>query len=141
MDVEKIRELAQIAREYQLETLEVTEQGSIVIRRAVTAQPTVVPTAAEAESPAFERREDSIDFNYVEEIKSPMVGVFYEAASPDSAPFVEVGSKVKKGYVLCIIEAMKLMNEITAKKDGEIVDICVQNGEVVEFGQTIFKIC
>ena len=70
-----------------------------------------------------------------------MVGVFYEAASPDAAPFVEVGSKVKKGDILCIIEAMKLMNEITAKKDGEIVDICVQNGEVVEFGQTIFKIC
>lgn len=141
MDVEKIRELAQIAREYQLETLEVTEQGGIVIRRTAASQPAAEPAATAAESAAFEQKEGSIDFNYVEEIKSPMVGVFYEAASPDAAPFVEVGSKVKKGDILCIIEAMKLMNEITAKKDGEIVDICVQNREVVEFGQTIFKIC
>ena len=141
MDVEKIRELAQIAREYQLEALEISEQGRIVIRRATASQPAVESMAAVMEKPAVERREGGVDFNYVEEIKSPMVGVFYEAAAPDSTPFVEIGSKVKKGDVLCIIEAMKLMNEITAKRDGEIVDICVQNGEVVEFGQTIFKIC
>ena len=67
-------------------------------------------------------------------------GVFYAAPSPDSPPFVTVGTKVKKGDILRIIEAMKLMNEIAAETDGEIVDICVQNGEIVEFGQTMFKI-
>ena len=75
------------------------------------------------------------------EIKSPMVGVFYASPSPDAAPFVQVGSKVKKGDVVCIIEAMKLMNELTADMDGEVVDVCVNNGDVVEYGQPLFKLC
>ena len=83
---------------------------------------------------------DVIDFNQFKEVKSPMVGVFYAALSPDAAPFVKVGDRVKKGDVICIIEAMKLMNEITADEDGEVVDICVQNGEVVEYGQTLVKL-
>ena len=69
-----------------------------------------------------------------------MVGVFYAAASPDEEPFVSVGDKVKKGDVLCIIEAMKLMNEITADSDGEIVQVCAENEQVVEYGQTLFVI-
>lgn len=71
---------------------------------------------------------------------SPMVGVFYSAPSPQSKPFVEVGSRVKKGDVLCIVEAMKLMNEITAELDGEIVEVCAASGDVVEYGQTLFRI-
>lgn len=71
---------------------------------------------------------------------SPMVGVFYAAPSPDSKPFVQIGSRVEKGDVLCIIEAMKLMNELTADESGEILDICVSDGDIVEFGQTLFKI-
>ena len=70
-----------------------------------------------------------------------MVGVFYASPSPDAKPFVEVGQKVKKGDVVCIIEAMKLMNELTADQDGEVVDICVSNGDVVEYGQPLFKLC
>ena len=81
-----------------------------------------------------------MDFNDVVEIKSPLVGVFYVAPSPDSAPYVKVGDHVKKGDVLCVVEAMKLMNEITATQDGEIVDVCAQNGSVVEYGQTLFKL-
>ncbi len=69
-----------------------------------------------------------------------MVGVFYAAPAPGAQPYVSIGSKVKAGDVLCLIEAMKLMNEITAEKDGEIVDICAQDGQIVEFGQTVFKI-
>ncbi|CDA61659.1 acetyl-CoA carboxylase biotin carboxyl carrier protein subunit [Clostridium sp. CAG:169] len=71
---------------------------------------------------------------------SPMVGVFYSAPSPQSKPFVEVGSRVKKGDVLCIVEAMKLMNEITAELDGEIVEVGAASGDVVEYGQTLFRI-
>ena len=67
-----------------------------------------------------------------------MVGVFYAAPSPDSEPFVTVGQSVKKGQVVCIIEAMKLMNEIAAEKDGVITDVCVSNGDIVEFGQPLF---
>ena len=73
-------------------------------------------------------------------VLSPMVGVFYASPSPSDPPFVTVGSKVKKGDVLCIIEAMKLMNEITAEEDGEIIDICTANGSVVEYGQILFKL-
>ena len=71
-------------------------------------------------------------------VKSPIVGVFYAAPSPEDAPYVTVGSQVKKGDVLCLVEAMKLMNEITAEQDGVIKEICVENAEVVEYGQPLF---
>lgn len=73
-------------------------------------------------------------------IKSPMVGTFYSSASPNADPFVKIGDKVKKGQVVCIIEAMKLMNEIESEYDGEIVEICVNNNDVVEYGMPLFKI-
>ncbi len=147
MNVKQIRELAQIARENGLSAIEITEGESHVrIERATAPAPAAVPApvaapveTALAAAPAHE--ETNVDFNRAREIKSPMVGVFYAAPSPDAKPFVEVGSRVKKGDVVCIVEAMKLMNEIAAEFDGEVVDICVRNGEVVEFGQTLFKLC
>lgn len=88
-------------------------------------------------------KENSIDekekCNY-KIVKSPMVGTFYESASPKEKPFVKVGDKVKKGDVLCIVEAMKLMNEIESEFDGEIVEICVKNEEILEYGKPLFKI-
>ena len=74
------------------------------------------------------------------EVKSPMVGVFYAAPAPDAQPYVKVGDTVEKGQVICLIEAMKLMNDITAPVSGRIVDICAQDGAVLEYGQTIMKI-
>ena len=73
-------------------------------------------------------------------VRSPAVGVYYAAPSPDSKPFVAVGDTVQRGDTLCIIEAMKLMNEITSDIDGEIVEICVGNGQVVEYDQPLFRI-
>lgn len=73
-------------------------------------------------------------------VKSPMVGTFYSSPSPNEEPFVKVGDKVKKGDVLCVVEAMKLMNEIESEFDGEIVEICVNNEDMVEYGKTLFKI-
>lgn len=73
-------------------------------------------------------------------VKSPMVGTFFESSSPNEKPFVSVGDKVHKGQVLCIIEAMKLMNEIESEFDGEIVEICVKNEDMVEYGMPLFKI-
>ena len=98
---------------------------------------------AAALAPAAEPVKDEdagADFNAAKMVLSPMVGVFYASPSPSDPPFVTVGSKVKKGDVLCIIEAMKLMNEITAEEDGEIIDICAANGSVVEYGQILFKL-
>ena len=73
-------------------------------------------------------------------IKSPMVGTFYASNSPKEEPFVKVGDKVKKGQVVCIIEAMKLMNEIESEFDGEIVEVCVNDGDMVDYGKPLFKI-
>ena len=146
MNIKQIRELAQIVRENGLSALEISEndsririecgRGEVVV---ATPAPASVP-AAEAPAPVI-REEAAVDFNRVHEIKSPMVGVFYASPAPDAKPFVEIGQKVKKGDVVCIIEAMKLMNELTADQDGEVVDICVNNGEVVEYGQPLFKLC
>ena len=146
MNVKQIRELAQIARENGLSAIEITEGESHVrIERAAApaAAPASVAAPVEEAAPAAApaREETNVDFNRAREIKSPMVGVFYAAPSPDAKPFVEVGSRVKKGDVVCIVEAMKLMNEIAAEFDGEVVDICVHNGDVVEFGQTLVKLC
>ena len=142
MDVERIRALAQILSETGLTLLEVAEGESRVRLERAVAQPLALlpPPSAPQPLPAPEPAASAGDFNNVQEIKSPMVGVFYAAPSPESPPFVKRGDRVKRGDVLCIIEAMKLLNEITAEVDGEIADICVENGQVVEFSQTLFKV-
>ena len=73
-------------------------------------------------------------------VTAPMVGVFYAAPSPGAEPFVKVGSQVHKGDTLCVIEAMKLMNEVTAERDGEVVEVCATDGELVEFGRCLMRI-
>lgn len=140
MDIKKIKALAALMESSGLTVLELheNETGLRLERAAETA---AAPKAAlPAPSPAPEVKSEIVNFNNVREIKSPMVGVFYCAPSPDAEPFVSRGDKIKTGDTLCIIEAMKLMNEINAETEGEIVDICVGNGEVVEFGQTLFKV-
>ena len=149
MKIEEIRELAQIMKENGLGVLELQEDGtSLRLETACATAPVVqavVPAAAPAApapaptAPATAQDGTPVDFNNLKEVKSPMVGMFYQAPSP-AAPYVRVGSKVKKGDVLCVIEAMKLLNEITADTDGEIVDVCVENGQLVEYGQVLFKI-
>ena len=150
MKIEEIRELAQIMKENGLGVLELQEDGtSLRLETACATAPVVqavVPAAAPAvpapapTAPATAQDGTPVDFNNLKEVKSPMVGMFYQAPSPEADPYVRVGSKVKKGDVLCVIEAMKLLNEITADTDGEIVDVCVENGQLVEYGQVLFKI-
>ena len=84
-------------------------------------------------------REDKETENY-KVIKSPMVGTFYASPAPSEEPFVKLGDKVHKGQVLCVVEAMKLMNEIESEYDGEIVEICIKNEDMVEYGTPLFKI-
>jgi acetyl-CoA carboxylase biotin carboxyl carrier protein len=95
-------------------------------------RPSAPPRAAAAEAPADKKG------GHV--ITSPFVGTFYRSPAPDQPPFVEVGTSVKKGGVLCIIEAMKLMNEIEAEVAGKVAEVLVQNGQPVEFGQPLFRI-
>lgn len=151
MNIEQIRELARIANENHLESIELECEGMTVkIKMAVggyveaSSQEKIVQRTyqvthqASAESAAETSVQPANPFHH--DFKSPMVGVYYAAPSPDKEPYVRVGSRVKKGDILCIIEAMKLMNEITADRDGEILQICVENGQVVEYAQLLFQI-
>jgi acetyl-CoA carboxylase biotin carboxyl carrier protein len=93
------------------------------------------PHQAVAAPAAAEKEETDVTY-----IKSPMVGTFYASASPESGPFAEIGTKVTESAVVCIIEAMKIMNEIQAESKGTIVEILVENGQPVEYGQPLFKL-
>ena len=146
MELEKIASLSQILNDGGLTLLEV-EEGNLRIRleknstTVITAAPSTAPAGAVVNpenitSPVAAAPKEAAG----KAILSPMVGVFYQAASPTSEPFVAVGKRVAKGDVLCIIEAMKLMNEITAEEAGVISEICVENGEVVEFGTKLFRL-
>ena len=115
------------------------EVNMVASAPAVAAAPQAAPVApaqasASAQAPAAKEEVKG------KAITSPMVGTFYAASSPDAAPFVEVGSTVNVGDVVCIIEAMKLMNEIKAEQAGKVVQICVKNGDPIEFGQGLMYV-
>ena len=146
MDVTKIESLARLMQETGLTALELSEgETTLKLERrqeviAAPAAPAAVPAVAagaQALGVAHEAPQPAKEGTLV---RSPTVGVFYSAPSPDARPFVEVGDQVKKGDTLCIIEAMKLMNEIPAEVDGTVAEICVGNGQVVEFDQPLFRI-
>jgi len=146
MDIKKIDALARIMNKNGLTELEVSEGDfKLSMRRAsgvAAEQPAAqLPQPQPVEKPLEQKEKSetkSASFSGLTEITAPLAGVFYAAPAPDAEPFVKVGDKVKKGDVLCIIEAMKIMNEITADRDGEIADICVKNEQIVEYGQTLF---
>lgn len=144
MDVELVAKLADLLNEKGLSAVEVSE-GDVTISLKKEAAVQMGGTVLSAAVPAVQQQEaeaapEVVDFNGMQEVKSPMVGVAYLASQPGAEPFVKVGDRVKKGQTLCILEAMKLMNEFTAPEDGEIMDICVEDGQLVEFGQCLFKL-
>jgi acetyl-CoA carboxylase biotin carboxyl carrier protein len=142
----EIRRLADLLRDYGLSEVEVEREGvRIRLRRepapvsAAPAGPAVraaAPTAAAAAPRAS--MEPGADEAQLLTIEAPMVGTFYRAPSPDATPFVRDGDRVKKGQVVCIIEAMKLMNEIESKVAGRVVKMLVENAQPVEYGQPLF---
>lgn len=143
MDIKQIKEIAETMKKNGLTLLEIT-QGDVALRmerepefRAVSAEPVLTAVPQSPAEPAQQPAAHA-DSKYIE-IKSPMVGMFYKGPSPDAEPFVRVGSRVKKGDPLCVIEAMKLLNEINAERDGEIAEICVEDGQAVEYAQVLFK--
>jgi acetyl-CoA carboxylase biotin carboxyl carrier protein len=149
MDLRKLKKLIDLVEESGIAELEITEgeekvkivKGGVVSLTPSTSvpPPPVVAAAPEAKPavPAAPAAETSPEGHVV---KSPMVGTFYRAASPDAKPFVEVGEVVKEGQTICIVEAMKLMNEIEADASGTIKAILVENGQPVEYGQPLFVI-
>lgn len=103
-------------------------------------EPATVPEAAPTPCGLSTADGQPVDSARVSEVCAPMVGVFYAAPAPGAEPFVRVGGRVKKGDTLCILEAMKLMNEVVAERDGEVVEACVEDGELVEYGRVLFRI-
>jgi acetyl-CoA carboxylase biotin carboxyl carrier protein len=146
-----VEELAEILRRQDLSELSIESEGmKIQLRRGggapmvaapVMGAPVVAPTAAPAPVPAAAPapKAETTDGN-ISYITSPFVGTFYRSPGPDAAPFVDVGNRFKKGQVLCIVEAMKLMNEIESEIDGTVVQVLVDNGHPVEYGEPLFKI-
>src|SRR5262245_11389830 len=156
MDFEEIKQILALVREHDLAEFELEHQGfKIRIRKdgghpivvaapvaatavtpAVAAQLPIASTPAAPETPAT-AEDGEMELAIV---KSPIVGTFYRASEPGARPFVEIGDAVRKGQVLCIIEAMKLMNEIDCEYEGEVVKVYVENGQAVQFGERLFAI-
>lgn len=149
MEYEKIKQLMDDMGNSKLTSIEIdfpdgtkismTKEEKEVVKVETVGTPVVEATVEEKKTPVAEVKaeEKKVEGNLV---TSPMVGTFYAKPSPDSQPFVEVGKKVKKGDILCIIEAMKLMNEIESEYEGEIQEIFVKDGDVVEYGKPLFVI-
>lgn len=145
MDKKILKAAADTMRELGLSEVRIKDtETEIVLKREITApiSSTSVVATAPAAAPAAPAAEPTLEPAAADwiEVKSPLIGIFYEASSPDATPFVRPGDTVKKGDVLCIVEAMKMMNEICAETDGTIVDVCAENGALVEYGQLLFKI-
>lgn len=132
-----IRKYAQLMGELGLTGLEIREKDNVVrLERSCGVPVAPAPVAVAVAEPAA----PAVVEDGCVSVTSPMVGVFYQAPAEDAAPYVKVGDRVEKGTVLCLVEAMKMMNEITAECDGTIAEVCVQNGQVVDFGKELFKI-
>jgi len=145
VDPKEIRELIELISRSNFASFELEGKDfKIKLVKERTAAPAVVAVEpavqpAAAPQPAPEPVAESHP-NGATPLESPIVGTFYRAPSPDSAPFVEIGTKVNKGQVLCIVEAMKVMNEIESEIDAEVVEILVKNGQPVEFGEVMFRL-
>jgi len=148
LDLRKLKKLIELVEESGISELEITEgEEKVRINRgATTNQPQISQLTTHPEfhqpSPASVGTPSADNKTEIEGkiINSPMVGTFYTSSKPGAEPFVKVGSKIKTGDILCIIEAMKLLNEIQSDYDGEIVEVLVENAEPVEFGQPLFRI-
>ena len=156
MEFDEINRILEMVREHELSEFELEREGfKIRIKKGTPVHvsapfavpmvqqvgppqqaPAAAPPPLEA-VPSPEPPSDEVDFAIV---KSPIVGTFFRSAEPGAAPFVDVGTNVKKGQVLCIIEAMKLMNEIDSEYDGEIVKIYIENGQPVQYGERLFAL-
>jgi acetyl-CoA carboxylase biotin carboxyl carrier protein len=152
MDLSYVRKLIKLVSESDVHEIEIEEEGKKVrVTKASQVQspvqmqvpaaqvPVVVPASSPVTAPAGSAPHAPAG-SKLHEIKSPIVGTFYKAPAPDAAPFVSIGTHVEPGTVLCIVEAMKLMNEIESDAAGTVVKIMVENGQPVEYGQVLFLV-
>jgi acetyl-CoA carboxylase biotin carboxyl carrier protein len=154
MDLEQLKQILELVREHELSEFEVENEGlRLKVRKdaAVTSVPVAyapapppgaapsLPAPAAVPSPIPVATEEDSDIELAV-VKAPIVGTFYRASEPGAPPFVDVGGRVKRGQVLCIIEAMKLMNEIDSEYEGEIVKVYVENAQPVQYGERLFAI-
>jgi acetyl-CoA carboxylase biotin carboxyl carrier protein len=153
MDLRKLKTLIDLVSESNVSELEITEaEGKVRIVKSgppsavqmVQAPVAVAPAAPVAAAPAESAAAPAPALAVTPEagfiVKSPMVGTFYRSASPGAKPFIEIGQKINEGDPLCIIEAMKILNEIEAEKSGTVTKVLVENGHAVEYGQPLFVI-
>ena len=147
MNLKEIKEMIQLMNENGLSEFEMEKDGLKIrlrkgsggaVEQTLVYEPRSAAQARGTEAPAKEAA--SAAGSAKTTIKSPMVGTFYAAPAPDAAPFVQIGSSVDMGQVICVIEAMKLMNEIKSEMRGKIVEVLVHNGDPVEFGQPLFLV-
>ena len=150
MDLRKLKTLIDLVSESNISELEITEAdgkvrivkadpaAAVAVQPVYAAAPAAPATAAAAPVVAVPAVEAPVETGHI--VKSPMVGTFYRASSPNAKPFADVGQQVKEGEAICIIEAMKIMNEIEADKSGTITKVMCENGQAVEFGQPLFII-
>ncbi len=141
MDLKNVKKVIKLLKDNDLQEIEVEEGGAKVrvVRaggQAAPAQAAVQPSVPQVEAL---KEEKEVESKY-KLIKSPMVGTFYRSASPETPPYVEKGETITKGQTLCIVEAMKLMNEIEAEFKGKIMSVLVENGQPVEYGEPLFEI-
>ena len=148
-DIKEIKTIIDLMKKNDLSVLEIEKEGfRIKVQRGPSGQAAAVgpiPTAGPAKAPlapteAASGLPKAIETVPLREIVSPMVGTFYRAASPEGSPFVDVGKTVTEETVVCIIEAMKVMNEIKAETSGIIAEVMAENGKPVQFGQVLFKV-
>ncbi len=149
MDLKVIKQVVELMKRSEISEFEIEEEGfklrltrkngeAQIVQATPIATPQAVPVMPYAEP--SESTKPPVDEPDVFIIKSPMVGTFYRASSPESPPFTKLGEKVTTDSVVCIIEAMKVMNEIHAETTGTITEVLVENGEAVEYGQPLFKV-
>ena len=144
-DIDYVEKLAKVLSDNSLTEISLEDgEQAITLRKevlGVAAAPMAVPAAQQVVSPAPTAEKPAAEpAKKGKPLTSPMVGTFYSAPSPDAEPFVKVGQTVKEGDVVCIVEAMKLMNEIESEFSGKIVEICVSDGQPVEFGQVLMYV-
>ena len=146
MDLRKVKKLIELLEESALVEMEITEgDNTIRLSRAMQVGPQATPQSlamspAAVEAPKVEPASSRVETPAGTVVESPMVGTYYDAPSPDAGPFVSVGSEVRKGDTLCIVEAMKTFNQIEAESDGIIRAIHKSNGDPVEYGEPLFVI-
>jgi acetyl-CoA carboxylase biotin carboxyl carrier protein len=155
INLEQLKQILDLVREHDLSELEIEQEGvRVKIKKDASgglvvhpppaappaaAAPVVRPAAPAPSIPVAAVADDDTDVELAV-VKSPIVGTFYRSPEPGAPPFVEIGASVKKGQILCIVEAMKLMNEIESEYDGEVMNVYVETGQPVQYGERLFAI-